>query len=60
MSRRPSGLSRRLGDGAPVPFTGSLHPKSRPSPFLSIGLVLLVTIYFYLYYISIIHRFSLV
>nr|XP_043620682.1 probable pectin methylesterase CGR3 [Erigeron canadensis] len=41
MSRRPSGLSRRLGDGASVPFMGSLHPKARSSPFLSIGLVLL-------------------
>ncbi|KAJ0829304.1 putative S-adenosyl-L-methionine-dependent methyltransferase, pectin methyltransferase CGR2/3 [Helianthus annuus] len=51
MSRRPSGLSRRLGDGAPVPFIGSLHPKSRSSPFLSIGLVvvLLVTTYYYFY-----------
>ncbi|KAL4555901.1 hypothetical protein LXL04_038533 [Taraxacum kok-saghyz] len=39
MSRRPTGLSRRLGDGASIPFMGSLHPKSRPSPFLSIGLV---------------------
>ncbi|KAI3695615.1 hypothetical protein L1987_78614 [Smallanthus sonchifolius] len=36
MSRRPTatGLSRRLGDGATVPFMGSV-------PFLSIGLVLL-------------------
>ncbi|KAM0072995.1 putative S-adenosyl-L-methionine-dependent methyltransferase, pectin methyltransferase CGR2/3 [Helianthus debilis subsp. tardiflorus] len=42
MSRRPSGLSRRLGDGAPVPFIGSLHPKSRSSPFLSIGLVVVL------------------
>ncbi|KAI3509456.1 hypothetical protein L1887_24740 [Cichorium endivia] len=40
MSRRPSGLSRRLGDGTSIPFMGSLHPKSRPSPFLSIALVL--------------------
>lgn len=41
MSRRPSGLSRRLGDGASVPFMGSLHPKSRPSPYLSVGLLVL-------------------
>ncbi|MFS7920474.1 hypothetical protein Hanom_Chr03g00225351 [Helianthus anomalus] len=40
MSRRPGSLSRRLGDGAGIPFMGSLNPKSRASPFLSIGLVL--------------------
>ncbi|XP_023744826.1 probable pectin methylesterase CGR3 [Lactuca sativa] len=40
MSRRPASLSRRLGDGTGIPFMGSLNPKSRPSPFLSIGLVL--------------------
>ncbi|KAM0046191.1 putative S-adenosyl-L-methionine-dependent methyltransferase, pectin methyltransferase CGR2/3 [Helianthus debilis subsp. tardiflorus] len=40
MSRRPASLSRRLGDGAGIPFMGSLNPKSRASPFLSIGLVL--------------------
>lgn len=41
MSRRPTSLSRRLGDGASIPFMGSLHPKSRSSPFLSVGLLLL-------------------
>ncbi|KAJ9537971.1 hypothetical protein OSB04_030704 [Centaurea solstitialis] len=40
MSKRPVNLSRRLGDGAAIPFMRSLHPKSRPSPLLSIGLVL--------------------
>ncbi|MFS7968055.1 putative S-adenosyl-L-methionine-dependent methyltransferase [Helianthus anomalus] len=40
MSRRPASLSRRLGDGAGIPFMGSLNPKSRASPFLSVGLVL--------------------
>ncbi|KAL8264630.1 hypothetical protein R6Q59_022760 [Mikania micrantha] len=40
MSRRPASLSRRLGDGAGIPFMGSLNPKSRSSPFLSIGLVI--------------------
>ncbi|KAI3827926.1 hypothetical protein L1987_02015 [Smallanthus sonchifolius] len=40
MSRRPASLTRRLGDGAGIPFMGSLNPKSRPSPFLSVGLVL--------------------
>nr|GLL28574.1 uncharacterized protein At3g49720-like [Ipomoea trifida] len=38
MSRRPN-TSRRLMDPANIPFVGSLHPKSRPSSFLSIGLV---------------------
>ncbi|KAI5661253.1 hypothetical protein M9H77_20576 [Catharanthus roseus] len=38
MSRRPN-TSRRLGDSASIPFVGSLNPKSRPSPLLSIGLV---------------------
>ncbi|CAI9261877.1 unnamed protein product [Lactuca saligna] len=42
MSRRPASLSRCLGDGTGIPFRGSLNPKSRPSPFLSIGLVLVV------------------
>ncbi|KAG5526228.1 hypothetical protein RHGRI_032492 [Rhododendron griersonianum] len=37
MSRRPS---RRFGDGANIPFMGSLHPKARSSPILSVGLVL--------------------
>ncbi|KAL8209559.1 hypothetical protein R6Q57_006291 [Mikania cordata] len=40
MSRRPASLSRRLGNGVGIPFMGSLNPKSRASPFLSIGLVL--------------------
>lgn len=40
MSKRPVSLSRRLGDGASIPFMRSLHPKSRPSPMLSLGLVL--------------------
>ncbi|CAI9279306.1 unnamed protein product [Lactuca saligna] len=40
MSRKPASLSRRLGDGNGIPFMGSLNPKLRPSPFLSIALVL--------------------
>ncbi|XP_076935440.1 putative pectin methylesterase CGR3 [Bidens hawaiensis] len=40
MSRRPASLSRRLGEGAGIPFMGSLNPKSRTSPFLSVVLVL--------------------
>lgn len=42
MSRMPASLSRHLGDGTGIPFRGSLNPKSRPSPFLSIDLVLVV------------------
>ncbi|PHU10348.1 Protein trichome birefringence-like 13 [Capsicum chinense] len=36
MSRRPT---RRFADTGSIPFVGSLHPKSRPSPLLSLGLV---------------------
>ncbi|KAJ7968373.1 S-adenosyl-L-methionine-dependent methyltransferase [Quillaja saponaria] len=39
MSRRPVNPSRRLGDGGSIPFVGSLQSKSRTSPLLSIGLV---------------------
>lgn len=38
MSRRPN-ASRRLGDGGSIPFVGSLHTKARPSPLLSVGLL---------------------
>ncbi|XP_068656217.1 probable pectin methylesterase CGR2 [Aristolochia californica] len=41
MSRRAVNPSRRFADGASVPFAGSLHSKSRSSPLLSVGLVLL-------------------
>ncbi|XP_059653090.1 probable pectin methylesterase CGR3 [Cornus florida] len=41
MSRRPVNTSRRLGDGGSIPLVGSLHPKSRPSPLVSLGLVVL-------------------
>lgn len=44
MSRRPASLSRRLGEGAGIPFMGSLNPKSRTSPFLSVVLVLVVSL----------------
>lgn len=40
MSRRPVNPARRFADSASVPFTNSLHSKSRSSPFLSIALVL--------------------
>ncbi|XP_054785295.1 probable pectin methylesterase CGR3 [Prosopis cineraria] len=39
MSRRPVNLSRRLADGGSIPFVGSIQSKSRSSPLLSIGLV---------------------
>ncbi|KAL0422492.1 UNVERIFIED_CONTAM: putative pectin methylesterase CGR3 [Sesamum latifolium] len=38
MSRRPN-TSRRFADSGSIPFVGVLHPKSRPSPLLSVGLV---------------------
>lgn len=36
MSRRPT--ARRFADSANIPFVGALHPKSRPSPLLSVGI----------------------
>ncbi|KAB5541205.1 hypothetical protein DKX38_014179 [Salix brachista] len=39
MSRRPGNPARRLADGGSLPFSGSMHSKSRSSPLLSIGLV---------------------
>ncbi|KAK2987446.1 hypothetical protein RJ640_018583 [Escallonia rubra] len=39
MSRRPASTTRRFADGGGIPLVGSLHPKSRPSPLLSLGLV---------------------
>ncbi|XP_058069654.1 probable pectin methylesterase CGR3 isoform X2 [Magnolia sinica] len=41
MSRRPVNPTRRFADSGSVPFVSSLHQKSRSSPLLSIGLVLL-------------------
>ncbi|KAL2514750.1 Uncharacterized protein Fot_28721 [Forsythia ovata] len=38
MSRRPNS-TRRLADSGGIPFMGSLHSKSRPSPLLSVGLL---------------------
>ncbi|KAL3814342.1 hypothetical protein ACJIZ3_015610 [Penstemon smallii] len=38
MSRRPN-TGRRFGDSGSMPFVGAFHPKSRPSPLLSVGLV---------------------
>ncbi|XP_074331711.1 putative pectin methylesterase CGR2 [Apium graveolens] len=51
MSRRAASTSRRFADGGSIPFVGSLHPKSRPSPLVSVVLVvvgaLLVVGYLY-------------
>ncbi|XP_058080296.1 probable pectin methylesterase CGR3 [Magnolia sinica] len=41
MSRRPVNPNRRFADSGSVPFAGSLHQKSRSSPLLSVGLVVL-------------------
>ncbi|KAL3621045.1 putative pectin methylesterase cgr3 [Castilleja foliolosa] len=38
MSRRPN-TSRRFADSGGIPFVGAFHSKSRPSPLLSIGLL---------------------
>ncbi|KAL7206282.1 hypothetical protein ACSBR2_019065 [Camellia fascicularis] len=48
MSRRPS---RRFTDVGNIPFMGSFHPKTRSSPLLSIGLVVVgaFLIIWYLY-----------
>ncbi|KAL3726274.1 hypothetical protein ACJRO7_031201 [Eucalyptus globulus] len=40
MSRRQVGSTRRFVDTGSFPFAGSLHSKSRSSPLLSIGLIL--------------------
>ncbi|KAI4296503.1 hypothetical protein L6164_036456 [Bauhinia variegata] len=39
MSRRPVNPSRHLADGGSIPFVGAIQSKSRSSPLLSIGLV---------------------
>ncbi|XXG63968.1 hypothetical protein AAC387_Pa05g2041 [Persea americana] len=50
MSRRPVNPTRRFGDSPSVPFSGSLHQKSRPSPLLSIALFLLGGFFIISYY----------
>ncbi|XP_047334273.1 probable pectin methylesterase CGR3 [Impatiens glandulifera] len=42
MSRRPS---RRIGDGGSIPFIGSLQSKTRASPLLSIGIMVVGAIF---------------
>lgn len=41
MSRRQVGSTRRFVDTGNFPFSGSLHPKARSSPFISLALLLL-------------------
>lgn len=45
MSRRQVGSTRRNGT---FPFSGAFHSKSRSSPLLSIGLVVVVIFKFYM------------
>lgn len=49
MSRRPVNQTRRFGDSTNVSLTGTLHQKSRSSPLLSIGLVLLGAFFLIVY-----------
>ncbi|KAK9166066.1 hypothetical protein Scep_001257 [Stephania cephalantha] len=44
MSRRPVIPSRRIADSGSIPFTNSLHQKSRSSPLLSVGLVVVAAL----------------
>lgn len=41
MSRRQVNPARRIADGGSIPFVGSVQAKTRSSPLLSIGLVVL-------------------
>lgn len=51
MSRRPINPSRRVADtGGASPFPTSLHSKSRSSPFLSLGLIVVGSILFIGYF----------
>lgn len=43
MFRRPNN-ARRFGESGNAPFSGSSHSKSRPSPLLSVGIFVVVTI----------------
>ncbi|XP_021776191.1 uncharacterized protein At3g49720-like [Chenopodium quinoa] len=53
MSRRPVNPTRRLVDSGTISLGGSVQLKSRSSPLLTIGLVLLGTILFFAYSYSI-------
>lgn len=60
MSRRAVNPNRRLVDSGSNPLVGSLHQKSRSSPLLSVGLVLLVGFTFWSvqYFWCVIYRFG--
>ncbi|KAJ9175041.1 hypothetical protein P3X46_013627 [Hevea brasiliensis] len=49
MSRRPGNPARRVAEGGSLPFVGSVHSKSRSSPLLSIGLVVVGAILLIVY-----------
>ncbi|KAG8650524.1 probable pectin methylesterase CGR2 isoform X2 [Manihot esculenta] len=49
MSRRPGNPTRRLSDGGSLPSGGSVQSKSRSSPLLSIGLVVVGAILLIVY-----------
>ncbi|KAF3434589.1 hypothetical protein FNV43_RR21674 [Rhamnella rubrinervis] len=49
MSRRLVNPARRIADGGGLPFAGSSQSKSRPSPLLSIGLVVVGAILLVIY-----------
>ncbi|CAK9175269.1 unnamed protein product [Ilex paraguariensis] len=53
MSRRPN-TSRRVPNGGGIPFVSSFHPKSRPSPILSLVLLVVdaILIIGYIYSVS--------
>lgn len=42
MSKRTGNTARRANDGIGHPFSGTAHQKSRASPLLSVGLILVV------------------
>ncbi|XWS40342.1 hypothetical protein CRYUN_Cryun18bG0132700 [Craigia yunnanensis] len=46
MSRRPVNPARRFDDGGSIPFLGSVQSKTRSSPLLSIGLLVVGAILF--------------
>ncbi|XXG64737.1 hypothetical protein AAC387_Pa05g2607 [Persea americana] len=52
MSRRAVNPSRRFTDSGSVPFASLLHQKSRSSPLLSVGLVLLGAFFLIAYFYS--------
>lgn len=51
MSRRPVNPARRFDDNGSIPFVGSVQSKTRSSPLLSIGLLVVVTSTSILYFL---------